>query len=314
MLALLILLPAFPVLANYIFYTKGILYFPFTLFLSQTIFSFFGPIYFFYCKEMLGIPFEYSRKNLLHLLPFIFLLLLWGNYAISSEVSQQKFVQSFLLGEEATFAMAIASGAATLIVLIYILVSAQLVYKRIKISKDVFTNLETLRINYIREFIWVMIIEIIILTIAYTVTPVLYVDLVWVPILGNVMYFYIIYKSYNYGMLFSEKDYKIYKDLYEPLNLYIEEAESNKYSKSALSLEQMDEYAALLTEGFESQNWHLDPELNLNTLSVKSDIPTHYISQIINQKFEKNFFDYVNFYRVDAFKIKLKDRPRLSVP
>lgn len=256
---------------------------------------------------MMGIPFKYNRKNLLHLLPCVFVLLLWINYAISGEISQQKFVQGFLLGEEATFAMAIASGGAAIIVFVYILITARWVYKRIKISKDIFTNLETLKINYIREFIWVMIIEIVILAIAYTFTPVLYVDLVWVPILGNLMYFYIVYKSYNYGMLFSEKNYKIYKNLYEPLNLYIQESESKKYVKSALSQEQIDEYAVLLTKGFESEHWHLDPELNLNTLSLKSDIPTHYISQIINQKFKKNFFDYVNFYRVEAFKTKLKD-------
>ncbi len=307
MLAWLILLPAFPVMANYLFYTKGVFCFPFSLFLSQAIFSFFGPIYLLYCKEMMGIPFKGNRKQLLHLLPCILVLLLWINYAVSGEISQHKFVEGFLLGGEMTFAMVIASGGATLIVFIYILVSAHLVHKRIKISKDIFTNLETLKINYIREFIWVMIIEIIVLAIAYSFTPVLYVDLVWVPILGNTMYFYIIYKSYNYGMLFSEKDYKVYKDLYEPLNLYIEESESNKYLKSALSSTQMDGYAALLKEGFEGKHWHLDPELNLNTLSAKSDIPTHYISQIINQKFKKNFFDYVNFYRVEAFKIMLKD-------
>jgi len=307
MLALLILLPAFPMVSNYIFYTEDISHFPPSLFLTQAILSFFGPIYFFYCKEMMGISFKRNRKNLLHLLPCIFVILLWINYAISSEIDQQKFMASFLSGDETTLVMVIASAGPTIIVLIYILVAAQWVYKRIKVSKDVFTNLETLKINYIREFIWVMLIELIMLTTAYTFTPVFYVDLVWVPVLGNLMYFYIIYKSYNYGMLFSEKDYKEYKDLYAPLNLYIEETESKKYLKSPLSSAQIDEYAELLTMGFENQDWHLDPELNLNTLSVNSDIPTHYISQIINQKFEKNFFDYVNYYRVEAFKTKLND-------
>lgn len=307
MLALLILLPAFPIASNYIFYTADISYFPPSLFLTQAILSFFGPIYFFYCKEMMGISFKRNRKKLLHLLPCIFIILLWINYAVSSETEQQKFMESFLSSEEATLEMIIASAVPMLIVLSYILTSALWVYKRIKVFKNVFTNLETLKIKYIQEFIWIMLIELVILMTAYTFTPVFYVDLVWVPILGNLMYFYIIYKSYNYGVLFSEEDYEEYKDLYAPLNLYIEEAESKKYLKSALSSAQMDEYAALLTTGFESQDWHLDPELNLNTLSLKSDIPTHYISQIINQKFEKNFFDYVNFYRVEAFKTKLKD-------
>src|SRR5690606_30642115 len=63
--------------------------------------------------------------------------------------------------------------------------------------------------------------------------------------------------------------------------------------------------AQRLTDGFVTQRWHLDPELNLSVLSTKSAIPSHYISQVINQKFEKNFFDFVNSYRVDELKIKL---------
>ena len=307
MLALLILLPAFPVLSNYIFYINDISLFPISLFLSQLIFSFFGPIYFFYCREMMGIPFKHSPKNLIHLLPCIFVILLWINYGISSESEQQKFIQSFLSNEGTNLVMAISSGGATLIVFIYILVSAHLVYKRTKYSKDVFTNLQTLKINYIQEFIWVILLEIITLFIAYMFVPVWDIDLIWVPILGNLMYFYIIYKSYNYGMLFSEQDYILYKNRYTPLNMYMEDIESKKYLGSNLSPEKMDEYAELITQGFENQSWYLDPELNLSMLSVKSAIPTHYISQIINQKFEKNFFDYVNYYRVEAFKVKLKD-------
>src|SRR5690606_17601982 len=49
------------------------------------------------------------------------------------------------------------------------------------------------------------------------------------------------------------------------------------------------------------------PELNLGLLSEKINIPSHYISQTINQKFEKNFFDYVNSWRVEELKTKLRD-------
>ena len=49
----------------------------------------------------------------------------------------------------------------------------------------------------------------------------------------------------------------------------------------------------------------VEPELNLKMLSDKTNIPAHYISQVINQQFGKNFSDYVNFYRVEDIKQKL---------
>src|SRR5690606_13701216 len=141
----------------------------------------------------------------------------------------------------------------------------------------------------------------------YIFNPVLYVNIVWIPIVSNLMYFYIIYKSYNCGVIFSEKDYESFQEKYIPLNQYIEEGILERYANSVLSEQKLEEYADKLTMGFENEQWYLDPELNLSVLSVKSGISAHYISQTINQCFDKNFFDYVNSYRVESLKIKLKD-------
>src|SRR5690606_12959090 len=81
--------------------------------------------------------------------------------------------------------------------------------------------------------------------------------------------------------------------------------QSKRYLNSSLSAQKANEYATRLKEGFEKHQWHLDPELNLNLLAEKSGIPAHHISQTINQKFKKNFFDFVNSYRVETLKEKL---------
>src|SRR5690606_14061423 len=146
--------------------------------------------------------------------PAIFVTLLWLNYAISSAKNQQEFIESIILGDDSTWQVIIISFGTSLIGLIYLLMSSALIYKKRKTSKAVFTNLETLKIDYILEFMWIVIIEIIILLIAYMFIPVLYIDLIWVPFLGNIMYLYIIYKSHNYGTLFSTSGYEVYKNLY----------------------------------------------------------------------------------------------------
>ncbi|MEM9546451.1 MAG: helix-turn-helix domain-containing protein [Bacteroidota bacterium] len=50
-----------------------------------------------------------------------------------------------------------------------------------------------------------------------------------------------------------------------------------------------------------------DMDLTLDRLSERLKISAGYLSQIINEKEQKNFFDFVNFYRVEAVKEKLLD-------
>jgi AraC-like DNA-binding protein len=45
--------------------------------------------------------------------------------------------------------------------------------------------------------------------------------------------------------------------------------------------------------------------LSLRSLSDHTNISTNYISQVINQKTDSHFFDYINRFRIDAAKEQL---------
>ena len=53
--------------------------------------------------------------------------------------------------------------------------------------------------------------------------------------------------------------------------------------------------------------YYLDSELKLKDLSEKLDIPSHHLSQVINQETNYNFYDYVNKFRVDEAQSFLKN-------
>jgi AraC-like DNA-binding protein len=42
-----------------------------------------------------------------------------------------------------------------------------------------------------------------------------------------------------------------------------------------------------------------DPELSLNKLAQRLDISTNQLSQVINQHYQKNFYEFVNAFRVE---------------
>ncbi|MEM6336178.1 MAG: helix-turn-helix domain-containing protein [Bacteroidota bacterium] len=80
-----------------------------------------------------------------------------------------------------------------------------------------------------------------------------------------------------------------------------------KYSASQLDEEQKTEVLATLQRHFEQERPYLRHELTLREVSSEIDVPYRYVSQVVNEKLEQNFMDFVNGYRVVAAQAMLLD-------
>jgi YesN/AraC family two-component response regulator len=52
---------------------------------------------------------------------------------------------------------------------------------------------------------------------------------------------------------------------------------------------------------------YLNPTLTLKELSTELSIPSRYLSQIINEHMQSNFYDYISKYRIEEAKKLLSD-------
>jgi len=68
-----------------------------------------------------------------------------------------------------------------------------------------------------------------------------------------------------------------------------------------------EEYYSQLISLMTSDKVYQDPNLNMTVLSEKTGLSNSYLSQIINQKEGKNFFDFINGYRVKDVQEKIID-------
>jgi AraC-like DNA-binding protein len=75
-----------------------------------------------------------------------------------------------------------------------------------------------------------------------------------------------------------------------------------KYSKSGLSSEAASELHDKLNLVMVSEKIFCDGELTLTKLAKKLGTHPNYLSQVINEKEGKNFFDYINTLRTEEFK------------
>lgn len=75
-----------------------------------------------------------------------------------------------------------------------------------------------------------------------------------------------------------------------------------KYTSSGLTDNEAEKYKYLLFEKISKEKLYTDPTLTLKKLAELLSIPYYQLSQIINQKMEKNFTDFINEYRIEEAK------------
>lgn len=80
-----------------------------------------------------------------------------------------------------------------------------------------------------------------------------------------------------------------------------------QYRTSPLNGEQKEQILKNLMACMEREKPYLNPELNPQLLGELTGTNPHYISQVTNEILQKNFFEFINAYRVEEVKSKLLD-------
>ena len=92
-------------------------------------------------------------------------------------------------------------------------------------------------------------------------------------------------------------------DIFTPKQLIADDKEQKKkYLKSGLTEEVSGELHQTLMRLMSEDALYKKSDLSIDDLSGKLGVQPNYLSQIINQKEKKNFYDFVNTYRIEEFK------------
>lgn len=86
-----------------------------------------------------------------------------------------------------------------------------------------------------------------------------------------------------------------------------------KYKTSSLDSEMSAALRTELQHYMEVERPHLDSKLTLPQLAKQIGISPNYLSQVINEQYKKNFFDFINDYRVEEAKRLLTDSTKANL-
>ena len=80
-----------------------------------------------------------------------------------------------------------------------------------------------------------------------------------------------------------------------------------KYKTTPLSIEKSKDYLVKIQSALENDKHYQNTSLKLSTFSAKIDIPSKYISQLINQNLNLSFTEYLTKLRIEDAKGRLKN-------
>ncbi|MEM6738249.1 MAG: helix-turn-helix domain-containing protein [Bacteroidota bacterium] len=80
-----------------------------------------------------------------------------------------------------------------------------------------------------------------------------------------------------------------------------------KYKQSLLDKPTLQQYRQRVEKLMREERPFLNPDLTLRDLAALLDLPPNYMSQLLNEGFDKNFSEFVNTYRLETFKTYLTD-------
>ena len=85
-------------------------------------------------------------------------------------------------------------------------------------------------------------------------------------------------------------------------NLALSRQERRKYQKSGLSAEGSETLHRQLSQLMRDEKLYRNGELSLTELADRLNAQPNYLSQVINEREGKNFYDYINTLRIEEFK------------
>lgn len=240
-----------------------------------------GPLFYFYILSLLVQKFYFKPKHILHLLPLVIIV----GYISVTFISIPRFV---IWG---TFLDFFCNGVFLIQSLVYLILSLRILKLNGFYIEKFFSPSNNV------QFIWIRILIIGNLVI-------------WIAKCQSVLFWFLsrdgswcIYTATSYFMTFFIFFNTILFFVLKKPDLF----SKKKYENSILSDAVRIEYKDKLLRHMETEKPFLDMDLNLDILSKELSIRTRYLSEVINIYFQKNFFDFINDYRIEECKRLFND-------
>jgi AraC-like DNA-binding protein/effector-binding domain-containing protein len=249
-----------------------------------------APLLFLYTQSQVYVDFSLKKIYLLHCIPFI-LDLLHKSYRfhfLSASLKRNLFISRSIYTD---FENILRSAALDLQNIIYLSAALFLLYKYRRQIKMLYSAVEKINLSWLQTVLYGYLLIYLIGMIKHKIFILsgIYVDILGLMLIFGFLIFaaVIIFKGLQQPEIFSGIEQNNHK---------------RKYERSKLADEDKERYLNKLLTYMETQKPYLNSMISLKDLADQVAISPYYLSQIINECLNQNFFDFINGYRIKECK------------
>lgn len=267
-----------------------------------------GPLLYLYTKALTSDKARMDRLDYLHFLPPFLLILRMLPFLFSPGVEKLQYTEE--LEQQRSVLMIIVLFSYMVSGITYITLSLLVLRRHRKNLAANFSYTDRINLNWLRNLIIGMIVIWSIVTIGHSLDQLTELNirtevdqLIFVTL--SLFILMIGYFGIKQTWIFSGQIPVEAQDQQENIR---QETDFVQYRKSGLKNEQADALQVQLERIMKEEKPFLDHKLTLKSLAEHLDIHPNYLSQLINERFQRNFYDFINTARVEEFK-KLVQQP-----
>ena len=263
----------------------------------------YNPLLFLYVVRLTSKAYKITYRSLLHFIPTALLFFYYANYYFApASVKAVIFTRGY---NYFPYDVAVFAYVNLLQLIIYLTMSAIVLNRYAKQINQVYSNTARRNHNWLK---FILIINCTAAVVCFFMFGTSYAGVgKLISFLSATLVYAIGYKMMSAPPHLPELEMEEIISPVKGPETAETETSNIKYERSGLSNERLQQLASKLTEFILTKNPWLDPELNLKQLAEALNCQPHHLSQVINQHFGKNFYDYINAFRVDEVKARLTD-------
>lgn len=269
--------------------------FTFFYFISKSGFFLLAPLLFLYVKSLCQKNFQLKKIDLLHLIPFS-LILVFESITATLLLSESAATNTIFYAIFVTNQGKIFWTSNLIQILLYIITMLRMPQFFGTKTKDLYSPAETKNLKWLKSlllllvFHWIFITsQAVLITLNISNRTLLSLLSLYSIVIFLVFATILVFKGLKLSKIFSVIE------------------EKSKYANSPLPDNIIKKYANDLSDYMKNHKPYLISSLTLNDLSENLSIPSWQLSQIINEHFQQNFFNYINSHRIEEAKRLLSD-------
>lgn len=283
-----------------------------------------GPTIYFYTQSLLNPAFTFSKINKLHYIPgLLYLSYIICIFIYDVFIVKEAFFYSNGMDKDFDFWY---QKTGLVYMIFYFVLSLKYYNAYKKLMFQVVSFAESILFRWVKHFL-IAFLVMLILPILFDVLALIYPDLNsyvgswWFYLLFAICMLYIAISGYSNHLIgiipfeisvFDEKPKLVLDEKSQSqTETEIETAFSSETSKKAPS-EELIQFKLAIENLMQVQEVYKDPALTLTDLAKKLETNAAVVSKAVNQNFNMNFNDFINFYRIEHIKLAFQNKEHVA--